>query len=429
MKFDHLTMQQQISWTNPNAVQRYETCYNVAYSPQPGDIFMQNNSPIFLDYASTTPVDARVVEVMLPFFDQIFGNSSSIHRQGQRAENALEEARHAIASIIAAGPKELVFTSCGSESDNLALRGVAHAQMAGKSARHVLISSVEHHAVSNTALQLGELHGFEIEFIPVDQYGLVDPDEVGRRLRDDTAIVSVIFANNEIGSINPIREIGAICKEKGVPFHTDAVQAAAHLPLDVDSLNVDLLSLGAHKFYGPKGMGALYIREGTPIFPVQTGGGQEYNLRAGTHNIPLIVGMAEAYRLVQSSIDARNDHYSEMRDSLFSVVTETVPDTRITGHPSLRLPNHASFVFKNVDGNTLLMMLDAAGFACSSGSACKTGSPEPSDVLLAMGYPPEWALGSLRVTLGQQTTAGDLEDFLEVLPELVDKVRNLSHSN
>jgi cysteine desulfurase len=386
---------------------------------------MQNNSPIFLDYASTTPVDARVIEVMLPYFDQSFGNSSSIHLQGQRAEKALEVSRQTITSIIGANPNELIFTSCGSESDNLALRGVAYAQMARKSARHILISSVEHHAVSNTAQQLGELHGFDIELIPVDQFGLVDPHDVSSRLRDDTAIVSIIFANNEIGSVNPIREIGSICKEKGVPFHTDAVQAAAHLALDIDTLNVDLLSLGAHKFYGPKGVGALYIRDGTPIVPVQTGGGQEFNLRAGTHNIPLIVGMAEAYELVQSRIGERNQHYSEMRDSLFSTVAETVPDSRITGHPSLRLPNHASFVFKDVDGNTLLMMLDAAGFACSSGSACKTGSPEPSDVLLAMGYPPEWALGSLRVTLGQQTNPGDLEGFLDVLPDLVNKVRNL----
>jgi cysteine desulfurase len=388
---------------------------------------MQTNLPIFMDYASTTPVDARVIEAMLPYFDQSLGNSSSVHLPGQRAENALEESRQTIAGIIGAETNELIFTSCGSESDNLALRGVAHAQKARKSSSHILISSVEHHAVSNTALQLGELHGFDIEFIPVDQNGLVDPQEVARRIRDDTAIVSIIFANNEIGSINPIREFGSICKEKGVPFHTDAVQAAAHLPLDVDTLNVDLLSLGAHKFYGPKGVGALYIRDGTPIVPVQTGGGQEFNLRAGTHNIPLIVGMAEAYSLVQSRIGERNEHYSRMRDSLFSTVTETVPDSRITGHRSLRLPNHASFVFKNMDGNTLLMMLDAAGFACSSGSACKTGSPEPSDVLLAMGYPPEWALGSLRVTLGQHTTSGDLESFLDVLPDLVNKVRNLGH--
>ena len=273
------------------------------------------------------------------------------------------------------------------------------------------------------------MHGFDIETIPVDQYGLVDPEEVKLRIRDETAIVSIIFANNEIGSINPIREIGEICRSLGVPFHTDAVQAAAHLPIDVNLLNIDLLSLGAHKFYGPKGVGALYIREGTPIIPAQTGGGQELNLRAGTHNIPLIVGMSEAFILAQSDHDERFNHYSHMRDLLLSTISETILETRITGHPSKRLPNHASFAFHNVDGNTLLMMLDAAGFACSSGSACKTGSPEPSDVLLAMGLPPEWALGSLRVTLGQQTSSEDLENFLDTLPNLVDKVRQLNETN
>ncbi|MBK5107751.1 MAG: cysteine desulfurase [Anaerolineales bacterium] len=390
---------------------------------------MLNNSSVFLDYASTTPVDSRVIDVMLPYFNQSYGNSSSIHRMGQRAENALEESRHTIAKIIGATDKEIIFTSCGSESDNLALRGVAFSQKEKRAATHILISAVEHHAVSKTAIQLGELHGFDIETIPVDQYGLVDPEEVKLRLRDETAIVSIIFANNEIGSINPIHEIGKICRSHGVPFHTDAVQAAAHLPIDVNFLNVDLLSLGAHKFYGPKGVGALYIREGTPIIPAQTGGGQEFNLRAGTHNIPLIVGMSEAFILAQSDHEERNIHYSHMRDLLLSTISETIHETRITGHPSKRLPNHASFAFHNVDGNTLLMMLDAAGFACSSGSACKTGSPEPSDVLLAMGLPPEWALGSLRVTLGQQTSLEDLENFLDTLPNLVDKVRGLSETN
>ncbi len=390
---------------------------------------MLNKSSVFLDYASTTPVDPRVIDAMLPFFDQNYGNSSSIHQLGQQAENALEISRQTIAKIIGSGNKEIVFTSCGSESDNLALRGVAFAQREKKSATHILISAAEHHAVSNTAIQLSDLHGFEVEFIPVDQFGIVDPEEVKKRIRDDTAIVSIIFANNEIGSINPIREIGGICRSQGVTFHTDAVQAAAHLPIDVEYLNVDLLSIGAHKFYGPKGVGALYIREGTPIIPVQTGGGQEFNLRAGTHNIPLIVGMEKAFELAQDNHEERNTHYSDMRDLLFSAISGTIPSTKITGHPSQRLPNHASFVFKDVDGNTLLMMLDASGFACSSGSACKTGSPEPSEVLLAMGLPPSWALGSLRVTLGQDTSSEDLELFLDVFPKLVSQVRELGKSN
>lgn len=390
---------------------------------------MPNNSSVFLDYASTTPVDPRVIDAMLPFFDRKYGNSSSIHQIGQQAENALEKSRQTIAKTIGSGSKEIIFTSCGSESDNLALRGVAFAQRQKKSASHILISAAEHHAVSRTATQLSNLHGFEVEIIPVDQFGIVDPDEVKKRIRDETAIVSIIFANNEIGSINPIREIGDICRSQGVSFHTDAVQAAAHLPIDVEYLNVDLLSVGAHKFYGPKGVGALYIREGTPIVPVQTGGGQEFNLRAGTHNIPLIVGMEKAFELAQGNHEDRNKHYSNMRDLLFSALSETIPSTKITGHPSQRLPNHASFAFKDVDGNTLLMMLDASGFACSSGSACKTGSPEPSDVLLAMGLPPSWALGSLRVTLGQDTSTEDLEGFLDVLPKLVSQVRELVKSN
>jgi cysteine desulfurase len=387
---------------------------------------MRNNSLVFLDYASTTPVDPRVIDAMMPYFDQSYGNSSSVHQLGQHAENALEKSRQTVADILGAKPKEIIFTSCGSESDNLALRGVAFARRAHHSASHILISAVEHHAVSITAYQLGDLHGFEIEVIPVDEYGMVDPDEIRNRIRDDTALVSVIFANNEIGSINPLGEIGDICRARGIPFHTDAVQGAAHLPSDVNALNVDLLSLGAHKFYGPKGVGALYVRESTPILPVLTGGGQEFNLRAGTHNIPYIVGMAKAFDLAHNSDEDRHSHYSSMRDLLIRTITETIPSTKLTGHPTQRLPNHASFVFKDVDGNTLLMMLDAAGFACSSGSACKTGSPEPSDVLLAMGLSPEWALGSLRVTLGQQTSAEELEDFLEIIPNLVHQARELT---
>jgi cysteine desulfurase len=386
---------------------------------------MLGSSTVFLDYASTTPVDPQVLEVMLPFFNQNYGNPSSIHKLGQSAENALENSRHTIAKIIGAADKEIVFTSCGSESDNLALRGVAFARKQQISASHILISAVEHHAVSNTALQLGNLHGFEIEVIPVDEFGMVDPQDVKKRIRDETALVSIIFANNEIGSINPIQEIGEICRLHGVPFHTDAVQAAAHLPIEVNELNVDLLSIGAHKFYGPKGVGALYIRENTPIFPVQTGGGQEFNLRAGTSNLPLIVGMEKAFELTQNDLLQRSNHYGSMRDLLFSTIMNTIPLVKITGHPFRRLPNHASFAFRDVDGNTLLMVLDSAGFACSSGSACKTGSPEPSDVLLSMGLSSDWALGSLRVTLGNYSTYEQIESFLDILPGAIAQVREL----
>ncbi len=306
---------------------------------------MRDNSMIFLDFASTTPVDPRVVETMLPFFDQIYGNSSSTHQFGQQAEKALEDSRQTVAELIGANPREVVFTSCGSESDNLALRGVAFAERNQRGASHILISPVEHHAVSNTALQLQELHGFEVEFLPVDQYGIVDPDEVARRIRPDTAIVSVIHANNEIGTINPIGVIGEICRARGVRFHTDSVQGAAHLPINVNDLNVDLISIGAHKFYGPKGVGVLFVREGTPIYPTQTGGGQEYNLRAGTHNTPYIVGMAKAFELAQVNHEERHHKYIQMRDQIIEQVLATVPDSKVTGHPTIRLPNHASFVY------------------------------------------------------------------------------------
>ncbi len=377
----------------------------------------------YLDYAATTPVDPRVAAAMQPYFTEIFGNPSSVHTFGQQAEAALEEAREAIAGFLNCRNDEVIFTSCGSESDNLALRGAALAARKRRGANHILISPVEHHAVSHTALQLEELFGFEVEFLPVDETGRVSPSEVAARLRDDTAVVSAMYANNEIGTLNPIAEIGAVCRERGVLFHTDAVQAAAYMPLDVRQLNVDLMALGAHKFYGPKGVGALYVRKGTPLAPTQTGGGQEFGLRAGTHNIPYIVGMAEALLLAQAEREARAARLQPLRDHLIGRVLEAVPEAQLTGHPAERLPNHASFVFRGVDGNALLAILDVEGFACSSGSACKTGSPEPSEVLVAIGLSPEWALGSLRVTLGSHTSPEDVERFLSVLPQAVERAR------
>ena len=379
----------------------------------------------YLDYAATTPVDPRVLEKMLPYFSDIFGNPSSIHTFGQQAEAALETARNMVAGVLNCGQDEVIFTSCGSESDNLALRGVALAARKITNANHILISPVEHHAVSRTAEQLATLHGFEVEYLPVDRTGYVDPDAVAARLRPDTAIVSVIYANNEIGTINPIAEIGAVCREHGVSFHTDAVQAAAYLSVDVEKLNIDLLSIGAHKFYGPKGVGALYIRKGTPILPIITGGSQEIGLRAGTSNIPLIVGLAEALRLASEEKHSRSALLRPLRDKIIETVLEEVSDSDLTGHPEMRMPNHASFVFRSVDGNLLLSMLDIAGFACSSGSACKTGNPEPSEVLLALGYPHEWAYGSLRVTLGTTSNYSQIESFLAALPNLIQRNRTL----
>jgi len=378
-----------------------------------------------LDYAATTPVDQRVLETMLPYFSEHYGNPSSIHTFGQEAESAMEDARETVAQILNCQPKEIIFTSCGSESDNLALRGAAFAARQTRSANHILITPVEHHAVSRTAEQLAERHGFVLEYIPVDQYGQVQIDGLRRCLRDDTALVSVIYANNEIGTINPIASIGEICRERGIPFHTDGVQAAAYLPIDVNQLNVDLMAIGAHKFYGPKGIGALFVRDGTPLIPTQTGGGQEYGIRAGTSNTPYIVGLAEALRLANEDRQQRTNHVQPLRDLLIEHTLAQIPDSLLTGHPQQRMPNHASFVFKGVDGNALLMMLDVEGFACSSGSACKTGSPEPSDVLTSLGYSNEWALGSLRVTLGIQTKPEEVDNFNHHLPGAVQRIRQL----
>jgi cysteine desulfurase len=381
----------------------------------------------YLDYAATTPVDRRVLEAMLPYYTDVFGNPSSVHYFGQQAEGALETAREKVSQVLGCQPNEVIFTSCGSESDNLALRGIALAAKKQRQANHILISPVEHHAISRTVQQLVDLFGFEMELLPVDAFGRVDPHDVETRLRPTTAVVSVIYANNEIGTINPISQIGEICQDQGVPFHTDAVQAAAYLPVKVKQLHTDLLSLGAHKFYGPKGVGALYLKKSADFrpIPMQTGGGQEFGLRAGTHNIPYIIGLAEALQLAETERPARMNRLLPMRDYIIGHILEAIPDSRLTGHPQERLPNHASFVFRAVDGNALLMMLDVEGFACSSGSACKTGDPEPSEVLLAIGQEREWAIGSLRITLGNGTNTGQIEQFLAVLPGVVERARRV----
>ncbi|MGE5124364.1 MAG: cysteine desulfurase family protein [Acidobacteriaceae bacterium] len=389
---------------------------------------MIDNAHVYLDYAASTPVEPRVMEVMQPYFSQAFGNPSSYHKYGQQAEAALEDARRVIAGCMHCSPGEVVFTSCGTESDNLALRGAAMLARQERGARHILISPVEHHAVTRTAQQLAAVYGFELEFLPVDRFGQVKLEEVAARIRQDTALVSVIYANNEIGTINPIAEIGKLCRSRGVIFHTDAVQAAGYLPLDVNLLHTDLVSIGAHKFYGPKGIGALFIRKGVALLPAQTGGGQEAGLRAGTQNVPYIVGMAEALRLAQAEGQARIFAVRPLRDYLTGRILESIPDAQLTGHPELRLPNHASFVFKGVDGNAMLMMLDVEGFACSSGSACKTGNPEPSEVLTSLGLTREWALGSLRITLGNYTTPSEIEAFITCLPEVVSKLRKIRNN-
>jgi cysteine desulfurase len=381
---------------------------------------------IYFDYAATTPVDPRVLEVMLPYFDEMFGNPSSVHRHGQRAEAAIETARETVAAGLHCQPDEIVFTSCGTESDNLALRGTAMALKASTGANRIVTARAEHHAVSKTAEQLEKQYGFHIDWLETDAYGMITPAVVEQAIRAETALVSVMAANNEIGTLNPVAEIAEVCRAHAVPFHSDAVQAAAYLPLDLQDLGVDLLALGAHKFYGPKGIGALYVRKGTALLPSQTGGGQERGMRAGTQNVPYIVGFAEAFRLTVAERDRRAAHVLPLRDQIIGRVLEEIPDARLTGHPELRLPNHASFAFKGMDGNLLLTLLDSAGFACSSGSACKTGNPEPSEVMAAIGLPPQWGLGSLRVTLGKDSTAAQVEAFLDVLPGLVKKARALN---
>lgn len=380
---------------------------------------------IYLDYSATTPVDARVLEAMTPYFTASFGNPSSVHRFGQGAEAAVESARETVARVLNCRADEIIFTSCGSESDNLAIRGAAYAMREKTGAKWILASRAEHPAVTKTLLHLEKYDGFLIEWLDVDERGRVAPEVVSKAICDNTALVSVMYANNEIGTINPVRDLAELCRERQILFHTDAVQAAAYLPIDVQGLGVDMMSLGAHKFHGPKGVGALYVRKGTPLVPHLTGGGQEFGLRAGTQNVPYIVGFAEALRLTDEEREKRIAHVEPLRDRIIGTVLETIPDSRLTGDMDSRLPHHASFVFKDVDGNLLLTLLDAAGFACSSGSACKTGNPEPSEVMNAIGLSRDWGLGSLRVTLGTGTTAEHVESFLFALPNLVEKARRL----
>src|SRR5215213_6640621 len=380
---------------------------------------------IYLDYSATTPVDVRVVNAMAPYFSTSFGNPSSVHRYGQAAEAAIDSARERVASILNCRPDEIIFTSCGSESDNLAIRGAAYAMREKSGAKWILASRAEHPAVTRTLEHLEKYEGFLVEWLEVDEQGMVTPEIVSKAICDQTAVVSVMYANNEIGTINPIKEIAEICSANHILFHTDAVQAAAYLPVDMQSLNVDMMSLGAHKFYGPKGVGALYVRKETPLISHLTGGGQEFRLRAGTQNVPYIVGFAEALTLTNEERDQRVTHVQPLRDQIIRTVLETIPDAQLTGHLQARLPHHASFAFKDVDGNLLLTLLDAAGFACSSGSACQTRNPEPSEVMNAIGLSRDWGLGSLRVTLGIQTTPADVDSFLNILPALVQKARTL----
>jgi cysteine desulfurase len=380
---------------------------------------------IYLDHAATTPVDEQVVAAMLPYFGVRFGNPSSIHRFGRTALEALDEARETLAAVLGASRKEIVFTGGGSEADNLAIKGVALAQRAAGKGAHVITSAIEHHAALHAVEQL-EAFGFAATVLPVDRDGMVAPDDLRAAIRPDTVLVSIMYANNEIGTIQPLAELGAICRERGVPFHTDAVQAAGSLALGVDELNVDLLSLAAHKFYGPKGVGALYVRRGTPLLPQIHGGGQERRRRAGTENVAGIVGMAVALRLAE---ERRPDYVARctaLRERLLAGISARIPEARLNGHPTRRLPNNANVAFDGVEGESVLLLLDQHGIAASSGSACTSGALEASHVLLALGLPHEQAIGTVRFTMGQSTTEEEIDYVLDVLPALIEQLRSVS---
>lgn len=379
---------------------------------------------IYLDHAATTPVDVRVLEAMQPYWAEHFGNTSSIHSIGREAQRGLDQARQTVAEVLECSPQEIVFTGCGTESDNLALRGSALAAREAKRGKHIITLPIEHHAVSATVEQLRDLHGFEVTFVEVDQYGMVDPAAIGRAIRPDTILISVMYANNEVGTVQPLAEIGTIARAHGLPVHTDAVQAGGQLNLNVDRLKVDLLALSAHKFYGPKGVGVLYVRSGTELLSALTGGGHERGRRPGTVNVAEIVGLATALKLAQERRESENARVAALRDQLVTGVFERIPEVQLTGHPTRRLPNSASFAFKGVDGETLLMALDLEGICVSTGSACTTGEAEPSHVLMALGLERAWAIGSLRMTLGHLTKPEDIATTLDVLPRIVEQLRN-----
>lgn len=376
---------------------------------------------VYLDHSATTAVDPRVVQAMLPYFTETFGNASSLHRFGQSALKALDSARRTVAEILNAKPVEIVFTGCGSESDNLALRGVAFA-LRGRG-NHIITTPIEHHAILNTAAQLEAEFGFEVTRVPVNRHGVVDPDDVARAVTPRTVLISIMYANNEVGTIEPLAEIGKIARANKIVFHTDAVQAGGYLDLDVNKLGVDLLSLGAHKFHGPKGVGALYVRSGTPLMSMQTGGGQERSRRAGTENIPYIVGMATALKIAQDDRERENARLVDLREKLVEGILERIAGAEMTGDPRNRLPGHASFVIPRVVGDEMVLGLDLAGVAASTGSACTAGSAEPSHVLGAMGYSPDVARGALRLTLGRENTGAEVDFAVSAVAEVVGKLR------
>ena len=389
---------------------------------------MTTQNHIYFDHAGTTPMDEAVLEAMLPYFTRLYGNASSVHTVGQEARYALDAARARVAGVLNCRQREIVFTSGGTESDNAAIRGAAYALE--ETGRHVITASAEHHAVLH-ACQALENRGWDVTYLPVDDQGRVDPQTVANAVTARTTVVSIMYANNEIGAINPIPEISAAVKQKAselnrtVVMHTDAVQAAGFLDLDVRRLGVDMMSLSGHKFYGPKGVGALFLRRGVPFLPIITGGGQERERRSGTENVAGIVGLAVALELADAQREATGAHCRALRDRIIAEIGRAIPDAILNGHPTERLPNNVNFSFPGVEGEAILLGLDLRGIAASSGSACSSGSLEPSHVLLALGQTADLARGSLRITLGKHNTDAEVDRLLAVLCDLVSELRQM----
>ncbi len=378
---------------------------------------------IYLDNAATTPADVKVLEAMLPFFSQVYGNPSSLHAFGQEAKHAIEEARHITAQFIGTSEEEIIFTSGGTESNNSAIKGVACARR--DKGNHIITSRIEHHAILETCHFL-EKHGFHVTYIPVDEFGLVDPADVKKAITGKTILISIMHANNEIGTIEPIAEIGKIARKKGIYFHTDAVQSFGHLPIDIGELNADLLSASGHKLYGPKGVGILYVRKGIRMLPFMHGGDQEQRRRASTHNVPGIVGFGKAVELAKEEMAREIERLTLLRDKLIKGILEKIKHARLNGHPKERLPNNVNVSISYVEGESMLLNLDMEGIACSTGSACTSSSLEPSHVLAAIGLSHELGHGSLRFSLGRLTSEEDIDYVLKVLPGIVRKLRAMS---
>lgn len=378
---------------------------------------------VYLDNAATTALSPKVLEQMMPYLTAIYGNPSSPHSFGQEARKGVEHARDQVAKALNALPEEIIFTGCGTESDNTVLFGVA--ERYAKKGNHIITTNVEHHAILHTCEAL-EKRGIEVTYLPVDENGMVTAEQVANAIKDKTILVSIMFANNEVGTIMPIAEIGKVCRERGVLFHTDAVQAVGHVPIDVKAMNIDMLSLSAHKFHGPKGVGALYMKKGVRLPAYVMGGAQERNRRAGTENVAGIVGLGAAIELATENLAESAARMTKLRDKLIAGIAARIPEVKLNGHPTLRLPNNVNYSIKYIEGESILLMLDMNGIAASSGSACTSGSLDPSHVLLALGLTHEVAHGSVRLTLSDETTEEDIDYVLEVLPKVAERLRAMS---